>query len=566
MNVFYKTVALGLCGSMLSAVAFASSVPPTVSPGRSGDAQRPQPVIEDVLSDELSSPAPVTEGNQNHQKTFLLTDVRISGNTALSNDTLRHHYSPYLGQSVSLLTLNHIAKEITRTYRKNGYFLSRAIVPEQSIANGVVSILVVEGYVSDLRIEGHDYEELLKNDRAGVIARFSQLVTGMRPFNINTMQNQLLLMNDTGFTASSVVFSALPAASAPVGAAGMTLTLDKRAPSWTAGLNSYSSHYLGPYHATLGLSTGNLLTSWDQIDVTAETSVPHDRVRSLSSTYSLPLPFNGSRAYIGTSLSTMAPGYKLTKLDVDGGSEKLFLGFSQNLFRSRDAYASVTAEGQISNSRVSTLGTKLYTDRIRKLSLSVNAGIYDTFKGLNEISLSVSQGLGFGSKGKGDPNISRSDGDATSTVLSANYSRTQPVTPSVESFLRISGQYSATPLLASEEFGFGGISAGRAFDPSEFTGDKGVSALIEMRYLSLNTFETVKTIPFVYYDAAKIWNYNLDNSVIFASSAGFGLKFISGYGIVGDVTLAWPLTSEQGAPRWGNGKSPRLLLGVSYQF
>lgn len=226
MNVFYKTVALGLCGSMLSAVAFASSVPPTVSPGRSGDAQRPQPVIEDVLSDELSSPAPVTEGNQNHQKTFLLTDVRISGNTALSNDTLRHHYSPYLGQSVSLLTLNHIAKEITRTYRKNGYFLSRAIVPEQSITDGVVSILVVEGYVSDLRIEGHDYEELLKNDRAGVIARFSQLVTGMRPFNINTMQNQLLLMNDTGFTASSVVFSALPAASAPVGAAGMTLTLD----------------------------------------------------------------------------------------------------------------------------------------------------------------------------------------------------------------------------------------------------------------------------------------------------------------------------------------------------
>lgn len=566
MNVYSKAAVLFLCSTLVSAVAYASSLPPTVSPGRDGGMLHSQPTIEEALPEDQSGTPPNSGEPHAGQHTFLLKDVAISGNTALSDEALRTIYSPYLGQSISFLTLNHIAKQITQFYRQKGYFLSRAIVPEQSINDGIARISVVEGYVSDVHIDGDDYASLMSKDRSGVIDRFTRLVTGMRPFNIDTMQNQLLLMNDNGYVASSVVFAALPAGNAPVGAVGMSLTLQKRSPSWTIGANSYSSHYLGPYHATLGFSAGNLLTSWDQIDIAAETSVPHDHVRSISSTYSFPIPINGTRAYIGTSLSTMAPGYNLTKLDVDGGSEKLFFGISHSLLRSREAYASINAEGQISNSRVSTLGATLYSDRVRKVSVSANGGIYDSFKGLNEVSLTLSQGLGAGSKGEGDPNISRSDGDATFTILSGSYARTQPVTPSLESFLRISGQYSATPLLASEEFGFGGIAAGRAFDPSEFTGDKGVSALIEMRYMSLNTLHSVKTIPFVYYDAAKIWNYNLDNSAIFASSAGLGLKFLSDYGIVGDVTVAWPLANEQGAPRWGNGKSPRLLLGVSYQF
>lgn len=571
MNVFYKTVALCLCGTFLATAAVASDLPTTVIPGRDS----PLSPLAPALSDEPegaapASTAPTSQSEMNGQTMFRLLDVRTSGNTVISDEALRRIASPYLGQTISLLTLDHIARQMTRLYRQNGYFLSRAVIPEQSIRDGVAQIVIVEGYVSEVRIEGDDYRALLEQDKTGVIDRFTRLVTGMKPFNIDQMQRQLLLMNDNGYAAASAIFSALPADNAPVGAAALTLTLAKRPPSLSAGINSYSSNYLGPYHATLGLSSGNLITAWDQIDVSAETSLPLDRMRSLSATYSFPLPFegplDGTRAYVGTSLSTMAPGYKLTALDVDGGSEKLFLGLSHNLIRSRDAYAALSLEAQISNSSVSTLGARLYSDRVRKLTATINGGFYDGFKGMNEASFAVSQGLGFGSKGRGDANISRSDGDATFTVLSGSYARTQPVGRSVESYLRLSGQYSATPLLASEEFGFGGISAGRAFDPSEFSGDKGVSALFELRYLSLNTIATLKTIPFVYYDAAKIWNYNLDNSALFASSAGFGLKFLSDYGIVGDVTLAWPLTGEQGAPRWGNGKSPRLLLAVTYQF
>ena len=46
----------------------------------------------------------------------------------------------------------------------------------------------------------------------------------------------------------------------------------------------------------------------------------------------------------------------------------------------------------------------------------------------------------------------------------------------------VQGQYAFTPLLSPEECGYGGKDVGRAFDPSEITGDSCWSVISELRF------------------------------------------------------------------------------------
>jgi hemolysin activation/secretion protein len=133
--------------------------------------------------------------------------------------------------------------------------------------------------------------------------------------------------------------------------------------------------------------------------------------------------------------------------------------------------------------------------------------------------------------------------------------------------LSATGQYSWQPLLASEQFGFGGPAFGRAYDPSEITGDNGAAGSAELRYSSVR-FEELRfgLTPFVYYDIGKVWNISTGGEPASAASAGGGLVLRSDTGLQLTTTGAEPLTRPQANPETGNGKSPRWLANLSWQF
>nr|MUL35297.1 hypothetical protein [Gloeocapsopsis dulcis AAB1 = 1H9] len=49
----------------------------------------------------------------------------------------------FLGRDISLRELYQIANRITQLYRQDGYVLSQALVPEQTIRDGVARIQVI---------------------------------------------------------------------------------------------------------------------------------------------------------------------------------------------------------------------------------------------------------------------------------------------------------------------------------------------------------------------------------------------------------------------------------------
>ena len=97
----------------------------------------------------------------------------------------------------------------------------------------------------------------------------------------------------------------------------------------------------------------------------------------------------------------------------------------------------------------------------------------------------TAEGFGRDLSGASDDNeqrLTRLEGDPTFTKLNADIQRLQRVTSHVNLLLNVSGQWANGPLLSSEEFGIGGMFVGRGYDPSEITGDEGVSGKAELQW------------------------------------------------------------------------------------
>ena len=130
--------------------------------------------------------------------------------------------------------------------------------------------------------------------------------------------------------------------------------------------------------------------------------------------------------------------------------------------------------------------------------------------GANTIDLEASKGLNiFGASQEGDANMTRSEGDPQFSKLELDVQRLQRVTGSVNLLLAGRGQWSSNALLSSEEFSIGGINSGRGYDPSEISGDQGLSGKVELQWkepVALDKSFVESYQLFGFYDIGRVWN------------------------------------------------------------
>ena len=105
---------------------------------------------------------------------------------------------------------------------------------------------------------------------------------------------------------------------------------------------------------------------------------------------------------------------------------------------------------------------------------------------MNLVDVEVSQGLNvLGASDDGDDNLSRVGGRSDFFKVAATAQRVQDLgflKHDLGLLLSVGGQKSANALLSVEEFGLGGTDFGRAYDPSELTGDEALAGRIELRH------------------------------------------------------------------------------------
>jgi outer membrane lipase/esterase len=163
-----------------------------------------------------------------------ITSVRFIGNQAISSADLDEMARPYLGGPLTLATLERLAGAVTEAYRAQGYSLARAFVPDQEVRGGVVEILVVEGRVGRLQVEGNrHYSEAF-------IRRYFAPVLEDQAFKMASLERALLLL----ILLLSSVLLAEPAQAQSF--TGMTFFGDsntdngrfKYVPQYTTGVNA----------------------------------------------------------------------------------------------------------------------------------------------------------------------------------------------------------------------------------------------------------------------------------------------------------------------------------------
>lgn len=519
--------------------------------------QKQQAIIPLEAGERMAPPVSAPEGAENIR--FFLKDVEIEGNTVFSDDALRFAYEKELGKEISLKTVYQMAGKITRHYREEGYMLSYAYVPDQEVAGGVVRIAVAEGYIGHVNVEGED-----RNSR--ISRQYIERLTTERPLSEKTLESTLLRLNDLPGTNYRAVLLRDPGAEP--GQATLSLVPSAEKPRVSIGVDNFGSRYLGPNEASA--TYADSLFPLQQTTLVALTSLPTDELNYGSIAHSIvvlpDVTVEGSASYTQSN-----PGYTLKTLDIDSTAKTFGLGVNYQLIRQRNENLLLKGKVEFTEVESDLLGSvPLTRDSIRVARIAASFDNSDAWNGSNVINFTLSQGIdGFGSSKKGDLNLSRAEAEPDFTKAELSLARLQSITDDWSFLVQAAGQWSDQPLYASEEFGVGGQSYGRAYDTSEIVGDNGAAGMIELRYTGFRTMQPVNFEPFIYYDIGIVTNEDLAGQIEHESlsSAGAGMRFATIWGQTGMAGLAFPLTRDVTAPIWGQGEtSPRIMFQLSHNF
>lgn len=521
---------------------------------------RPLESVERPLKEPVSRPAEGIVPEQDapegaSQISFMLNTVTLEGVTAFPKEELAAIYADLLCQRISLDKLWGFANQITAYYRDHGYFLTRAYVPAQEIGEGNVRIHVVEGYIGKVVVDdpvaGHR-----------IFRELTDELYAKKPVTTAEVESYLLRLNDLPGKAWRAIVQ--PYEGAPEGAVAIALVPQDKPGSGLIQFDNSSSRYLGPYQALAHYSDSFL--PLQQTALTLSASTPMDELKYTSISHTIPLTAQIS-AHLTGSYIYARPGYTLADFQIRSRYYEFSAGVEYRPIRQWLENLSFTADIVTKDTRSKTSGVELTHDSLRQLRIGASYDLTDNWQGYNALQISLSQGLGlFGASEEGSLSASRAEGDPEFTRLEFSLTRQQALGNDWSLIGRMDGQWASGPLLSSEEFGYGGQQFGRAYDPSEITGDHGVATSLQLSYTALPDYRQTRLLPFVFYDIGKVWNDDMGSNDISASSAGLGLYVEHASGISGTLTLAKPLTKVADAPQYGNGSNPRVVLSLGYRF
>lgn len=554
---FYVIILVGFFSFSTYGQTFNGPLPSAADPGRIEPQKTPIPAPS--LQEKPKPPDIKKEYNipeAAKSTSFLLKEVHIQGNTAFSESELSTIYSDYINRHITLDLLWVIADKITSLYREKGYFLSRAYVPAQEIDQGNVQINIVEGYISEVEFDD-------KIEKNYYTRKIIQELLSNKPLSVPQLEAAMMAFNAIPGKKFRSVLD--PIKNAEDGTIKLVLISKKEEDFGSFSIDNYGSRFIGPYQALASYQTS--LLPLHQTNISALSSIGESEIQYFSLFHTI-YPSPNWEISAKSNYVSSKPGASLAVNDIKSTSIEFGIAARYHYIRQWEEDLSLYLELSGKNVNGNILeNDPLTRDRIRTLKGEVDYSLADKWNGFNTISFTVNQGLPIlSSSERGDSNLSRSEAEPDYTSARIDYNRQQKMGKNWLAIAGFSAQAASAPLFSAGEFGYGGQTYGRAYDPSEITGDHGVSAGIELRYLHTNSFLDIKTTPYTFYDIGKTWNEDSGNTKFFASSAGLGTYINHKSGINANLGIAWPLTRPVNTPIYGNKKNPRFLFQISTTF
>lgn len=547
--------------AFLASTAYGQT-PGSIDPGRIGERFEQPPAPPAPLL--AASPATAaTASAAPDEARFVLSSVRVEGSTVYPASTFAPLYRGWIGQSVSLSDMQRIADAITDRYAADGYPLSVAIVPQQQVTDGAVTIRVTEGYIADVKVEGQ------MSDRRDLILRTAENVMRSRPVRSADLERYLLLVNDLPGVSASVALR-------PDGGQGrVTLVLHVTQTRFDGLLaaDNRGSEAIGPVQLWANVDANSLLGLDERTSILGATTSQTRELAYLAIRHEETLNTEGLRLVLSGSVSRSRPGGSLRALDALGKGEAYGVRLIAPLVRTRARSFAVGVGFDYLNATTDVHDDPYSEDRVRFVSVDGTLDTVDTALGhsrpaTTRLQGALSHGLDvFDATKTGSPGLSRPGGESDFTKLNVELTRIQTLTPQLSAAVAVSAQVAGGPLLASQQFGLGGARFGRGYEPSELTGDIGAAISIEGRYAPPLDLPLVSEPQlYAFYDAgaveSKLPPAGMPKSDSL-SSAGAGVRF----SIADRISVQFELTKPLSRPVASSGdKDVRPLFYISTRF
>ncbi len=519
--------------AVFAGAGWSAGVPAAATPGAVERSLAPKPLPEPSRLPEMKIEEEGAPALGAAAITFQLKSVVFAGNTIFTSEQLQKVVAGYIGQKMEVGKLAEIADAVTAYYKEEGYFLTRAYLPPQTIKDGQVLIRIREGRLGEIIIKGNQrYRQELLNNTLKIIREQGAVRTA------DVERGLLLLMDYPGLSVKAT----FKPGSAP-GTTDIVLEVTEgRFFDVSLDYDNFGSAFVSRnrYGASLDL---NNLTGWG--DSLALHGVTGDRgfdgLFYGRVAYALPLGYSGTKLGLNYTYLKYKLGQELSVLDAGGESNAGGVSLSYPLIRSRKVNWFLQGGFNITDVSQKIAGNTSGKDRLRFASLGTTWQYLDSLEGSNTVSLRGYRSFEkiLGGMDKGDPDTIRINSDVVYSKVELDLSRIQRLPAGFSLLLNGTGQWAGDRLPSSEEFHLGGAGTVRGYAQGERSGDKGYAVTAELRIPLLGlqderwfgkpVGEMVQLAAF--YDYGKVWitdaaqNGEQALDGIDMHGAGAGLRF-----------------------------------------
>ncbi|MBC2380544.1 ShlB/FhaC/HecB family hemolysin secretion/activation protein [Pseudomonas sp. WS 5106] len=524
-------------------------------PNLPADAYRPV-----VPQTQLPTPA-ATAGQPLLMDTKVtIRKLQIDGGTVYPLKELAQVFEPLIGHETNLAQLIEATRSITRRYQQDGYLLSYAFLPEQRFDDGLVHVVLVEGYIRDYQLQG-DIGSV-----SSYVDKLAEKLKAERPLTRKTFERYTTLMSAIpGVTLQAQV----PPPGTTDGGAHMQITASRKPFTTSMSLTEASR---GGTQALLTATSNSWTSMGEQLSISGLFPPGHDKEHYYRAAYSQFINAEGTQVVVSgeryradprTSLQ-LGDGLELTPhQEIDRYSVGLSHPFIASPSESLSLGTRLYAVDQTTRYKLEGFPQRFDLEtNLRALAVEGDWRKADTTQ-LRILSAGLYQGInGMGAKTRTDFGGLKPDLDFFRVRLSGVQSN--KLFDNWQGVLSGALYWSNDNLPDSERATFGGQNFGRGYPDDQGSGDKGWGVAYEVNYSYNRAGDWVKILqPYVVFDRAKTWYNDLPVKGNDMSSAALGLRF----GDAKYYNIALEAAKPMSDVAFDNfDRRPRYSLSFSYQL
>lgn len=447
---------------------------------------------------------------------FLLQKVVVDDSEVLSREAIDAVVDKYVGHEVSLQKLNTLVSEINRLYEEKGYMTCRAVLPPQTIKEGIVRINLVEGRTGKLIMDGN------KSTSDSYIHNRLHLEKDAIN-NIHELNKDLLRFNGT----NDVQLRIFMQAGEEAGTTDYVITAyEPKQHNFTLYSDNAGSDSSGLWRGGIFYTNKSLTGNRDSLMLSGIFS---KGTKSGSFAYTTPVGRSGTKLGVHYSANSVhIIDGDLEPMNVRGNSNSYGVSLTQPLLVTEHMKTDVALEYGRQNSKTDFLGIHWVDDTISGYTASfsmMNYGKSSVIYQKHGYRVGDWENIEGQSKNFGKYHFNG--------LYQKAYTKGQMLTG------RLDAQWSSSNYLPSaEQFYIGGAYSVRGYKESLLGGDHGFAASIEYAVPIANA-----TSAFTFLDYGAVYGESAFDDHVLVST-GVGIKATIAQNFYSSLTLGIPLRRD----------------------